>query len=210
MPVLFISNRLSHFCLSKIRLARSQASTVKEEKNVLNLYLSKVASGDKSYLSKLVTRLADRLLFIPILKKSTDKKSGSAMKVNVYRHQQSDKEVIPVFTSEKNMQKWSVSISASFDQISVLGADLCTALGEQSYISIDEGTDHSVVFDPEIIIKIASMPAQEAETTDTKTIYLSPQQIVQAATEGDGTPAATPETGGDQTPAAVSRLQDWD
>ncbi len=184
---------------------------MKEEKNLLNLYLAKVAAGDKSYLAKLVKRLADRLLFIPVLKKSGQaSKGGSSMKVNVYRHQQSNQEVIPVFTSERNMQKWSISISATFDQISVLGADLCTALGESNYISIDEGSDHAVVFDPQVIIQIASMPAQEAESVDTKTIYLTPQQIVQAATEIEPTPAAVPLAEEDNTPAAASRLQDWD
>jgi hypothetical protein len=185
---------------------------VKEEKNLLHLYLSKVAAGDKSYLAKLVRRLADRLLYIPVLKKSSQaSQAGSSMKVNVFRHQQSDQEVIPVFTSEKNMQKWSISVSATYDQISVLGADLCAALGENSYISIDEGSAHSLVFDPEVIIQIASTPAHEAESSTTKTIYLSPQQIVQAAAEREVTYAAVPEeVGEDNTPAAVSRIKDWD
>ena len=67
------------------------------------------------------------------------------------------------------------------------------------------------LFDPQVIIQIASTPAHDAESTTTKTIYLSPEQIVKAAADREVTHAAVPEeVGEDKTPAAVSRIQDWD
>lgn len=135
---------------------------MKEEKNMLNLYLSKLAQGDRSCVSKLTKRLADRLLFLPVLTKSSDRRSGGpTMTLNVYRHAKDDKEVIPVFTSEKIFKSWRLNVSVEIEQVPLLGADLCAALGHDNWISIDEGSEHAVVVDPDVVLKIASEPASD-------------------------------------------------
>ena len=183
---------------------------MKEEKSILNLYLAKVAAGDLSCLAKLVRRLADRLLFIPVRSTSSDGGGSSGkMKINVYTYQSGEREVVPVFTTEKNLKSWCQSVSGELSNVSLLGADLCAALGSESTISVDEGSDHAVVFEPDVIVQIAATPTWETEEkVHEAPILLTPEQII-APAQAHST--ATAEDHSTQTvQSSSSKIQDWD
>ncbi len=177
---------------------------MKEEKNILHLYLTKFAAGDLSCLPKLVRRLADRVLFIPILNRGPAENTPG-VSIKVFKHTEESREVVPVFTSEHRFETWRGESGASVDKLSVLGADLCIALGGKSWISIDEGSEHEALFNPEVTRTIAETPLPESEPSDTQPIYLSPQQIVEVAAE-EQTPIISEES----VTATVTKLQDWD
>ncbi len=135
---------------------------VKEGRTTLNLYLLKVARGDTSCMDKLVRRLADRILCLPVL---SDPSSSVATntKLNVYRYSHFGKEIIPVFTSEAIFENWRSQVSVGVEQVQLLGGDVCAAIGSGSWLSVDEGTEHAAMLDPFVVEKIAAEPIFDGE-----------------------------------------------
>jgi hypothetical protein len=136
------------------------------ERNVLILYLKKLAEGDKSYISKVCQRLADKLIFAPANQVSKDQQ----LIFQVATFQDEYKSYVNIFTSEKLLKEWSKVKMYESATISVLGADFCSALDVNTWIKIDEGSPHEVMIDPEIIDEIACAPFDEQAFVNEETV----------------------------------------
>ena len=127
------------------------------EKNVLNLYLKKIALGDPSYNQRVCHRLANRLIFAPAIQLKKD----HSVIYEVEKFNEEGKEYVPVFTTEKYFKEWCETNNLKKDVVSVLGADFCAALNVNTWIKIDSGAPHQVMLSPEIIDEIACAPIDE-------------------------------------------------
>lgn len=127
------------------------------ERTVLNLYLSKVAEGDQSYLGKLCDRLADRLMCVPIFPMPAKKGSGR-MTIQVFRATDEGREIYPIFTSERNLKNWATETGQAVEFISLLGADFCTAVGSDGWVAVDPGCAHAVLLSPANVHRISACP----------------------------------------------------
>lgn len=160
-----------------------------EDKTLLGLYLSKVAAGDKSFVEKLCRRLADRLVFIPIVSSGNGQKGRArTMTLNVYRTEEPEREIFFIFTSERKLKAWSDKVGTKFDQVSLLGADFCTAMHAESWLRVDEGSENTVLLDPEVVSQIATTPTQEEQQRAEDDNLPLPQKAPATATpvvEGD-------------------------
>ena len=138
--------------------------TVKS-RSVLSLYLEKIAAGDKSCVDKLCKRLADRLLYVPITKPavSAEMKGGSDFKIEVVCLKDKNDSLVPVFTNESLLKTWCKEQDRSVSSISLLGADLCTALEKDASLWIDPSTDHAVRLEPEIVKQISEVELDESD-----------------------------------------------
>lgn len=155
------------------------------QKSLLNIYLQKVAQGDQSALENLCKRLAERLLIVPTVKGRSGEKGDLEVKVSVVRLQEAHRTVVPVFTSERTFSDWCVSEKQQCDSISLLGADMCMALGVSSWIVIDPGAAHSAELQPFVVEKIG-----KANTHDSDVLRFSAHKKgVEAPYEGGSEPA---------------------
>lgn len=123
-------------------------------KSVINFYLEKVSQGDRSFMEALCVQLAERLVYVPVLDVTADA-SGVSTTVDVVQFREGERHIIPAFTSEKRFQEWKSKAAHQGGSISLLGADLCAALGSGSWVSIDPGNPASVELPPAVVEKIA-------------------------------------------------------
>lgn len=130
-------------------------------KSIFNLYLQKAASGDHSALAKLIERLADRLILVPTAAPADSE--GEVSKVKVLRIIESDRFMIPVFSSVQILKDWCEKNAHSVEFISILGADFCAALEEGEWLSVDPGSTTQLELDPERVKEIASSEVKDAE-----------------------------------------------
>ena len=129
---------------------------VKRPKSELALFLQKVADGDQGYLDKLLTRLSDRLLHVPLAASDATPygASGSTVKLNVACKTEAHRRLIPVFTSEELLQDWCKVNGYSGQCISILGADLCATLSG-AWIMVNPASETAVELQPFLVEKIA-------------------------------------------------------
>ena len=121
------------------------------QKSLLNVYLERMSRGDVSCADKLCNRLAERLVHIPVTQEA---KHGQGTTVSVVRFKEGDKSVVPMFTSEKNFEKWCAEHDHQGESISLLGADFCRALDPQIWVLVDPDSDTPVEFPPVLVNKI--------------------------------------------------------
>jgi hypothetical protein len=165
------------------------------EKNVLNLYLKKLASGDMSYADRVCSRLSNRLLFVPAkLASKRDRVTYSAATIQT----SSGRTAVPIFTTEKLYRTWAGSGGAGRDYLTILGSDLCTALDVHMPAIIDPGTDHEVVLEPELVDDIAVAPLDDELITGTNA------EASPTVTGGSIRKATPPEQRESTTPDAPS------
>lgn len=112
-------------------------------------------------MAKLIERLADRLILVPTAEPSESE--GDVSKVKVLRIVESDRFVIPVFSSMPMLKDWCEKNSQRVEFISVLGADFCAALEENQWLSIDPGSTTNLELNPDHVREIASAEVKEVD-----------------------------------------------
>jgi predicted RND superfamily exporter protein len=124
-------------------------------KSLLGLYLDKVARGEVAYLDRLASQLAERLVYIPVVTR-TDSKNGHAgsIKVKALCLNEDQRSLIPIFTQERMLHAWCTERGASVKSITLLCADFCGALVNDSWIWVNPGTESAVALDPSMVEKI--------------------------------------------------------
>ncbi len=122
------------------------------QKTLLEVYISRVANGDLSYMDRLCAQLTDRLCYLPVL--TVERDSGTE-RVEVLRFEQGGIPFVPLFTSEKKLNSWLSKHPECSDSIEVLGGDLCAVLGADSGVLIDPEAEVTAMLPPEAVAKIA-------------------------------------------------------
>lgn len=130
------------------------------ERNVLNLFLQKVSQGDASYLDRLCKRLADRLIYVPLIEENSGG-SKTSTTLKVFHLEKNGCTVVPAFSSERKFQAWRKNQKDNFSCEALLGADLCLALGNSAGLLVDPSSDYEVLLEPESVVSIAETPVQE-------------------------------------------------
>lgn len=125
-------------------------------KSLLNMYMQKVAEGDRSYVDRLCKQLSDRLIFAPVVSAppaAAGAKSKSTF--SVLRISEASRSLVPIFTSEKRFKEWGEKRGHGGGSISLLGGDFCAALGADTWVTIDPGFDESLELEPTLVVKIS-------------------------------------------------------
>lgn len=155
-------------------------------KSLFNLYLQKVAEGDPNYLEKLLARLSDRLIYIPVSKKSSISSSGSGtnISISVLCLKEAHRSLVPAFTSEKVLTKWCAEKGYSGESIALLGADLCAALKNNSWLVINPGSDNPVELQPFMVQKLCKIESESFVVTRDEVIGGSAEPLVESGPHG--------------------------
>ena len=119
------------------------------DNTILNLYLKRVANGDKSYLERLCRTIGDRLVYLPVEHQIEQQTHPGTVKVRVpcVRHLLRSSSV-PVFTSREHLVHWAQHNGHRNGAVSVLLADLCEAMDRGSNLHINPETEFSVELEP--------------------------------------------------------------
>lgn len=110
------------------------------ENNILQLYLKRVANGDRSYLERLCRIIADTIVYVPV-QKSSSSTEQAVLKVKVPRL---PKKAVPVFTSPEHFASWSKKNGSSNELLSVVLGHLCLALEDSAGVHINPQSEESV------------------------------------------------------------------
>ena len=121
-------------------------------KSLLTLYLQRVKGGDEAYLDKLLSQLAERLLYVPT--ESDPSESGEGVSVKIIRTIEAHRTLVPVFTSETLLKTWTTENNLPSYSISLLGADLASALRADSWFVINPSSDTAVELQPFMVERL--------------------------------------------------------
>ena len=125
-------------------------------KSLLNLYLEKVAKGESTYLDRLISQLAERLVYIPVITRTETRTNGAAnIKVEALCIKEEQRSLVPVFTQEKMLREWCASHNSPVHSTALICADFCGALAADSWIWVNPGAENSVRLEPALVEKIA-------------------------------------------------------
>ena len=131
-------------------------------KSLLNLYMQKVAEGDRSYVDRLCKQLSDRLVFAPVVSSPASAPGAKAKSTfSVLRISEGSRSLVPIFTSEKRFKEWGEKKGHGGGSISLLGGDFCAALGAETWLSIDPGFDEKLEIEPAWVVKISESGLSE-------------------------------------------------
>jgi len=147
-------------------------------KSLLYLYIQKVAAGDTSYTDRLVHRLAERLLYVPVTTSGRPEArvSGGSVKVEVVLLKETERSLVPAFTEERLLRNWCSRNGYSGESITLLGADLCAAIAAETWLWVNPGDGYAIELQPVLVEKI-----RQTEI-DTSRV----DEIEEAAASGDG------------------------
>jgi hypothetical protein len=143
------------------------------QKTVLHLLLKKISQGDSSAKTKIVPKLAERLVIVPSVKM---KNIGTETKVSVITIKESDRSLIPIFTSMPLLKSWLEKNEIEGEGLSINCADICLALGGNRWIMIDPGTDYWCEIEPEYVQKIADFQVEEDDFFDEEPSFVEPKK----------------------------------
>lgn len=129
------------------------------QRSLLELYMSKVAGGELSFLERLCLQLMDRLVFIPVLDMHRE---GTTASVDAVRITINNTLYVPTFTSERRFAEWRTTQEEECQSISLLGGDLCAALERGIGVVVDPGAQNSVRLQPDTVAEIAEYVLSEA------------------------------------------------
>jgi hypothetical protein len=165
-------------------------------KSPIEIFISKVASGEHSYMERLCAQLADRLVYVPLA--APVRNQGSKTTITAFTMHQGNRSVVPVFTSESKFKNWCFEEGHNDASFSVLGADLCAVLDSTSWIVLDPLDSVSVELNPEAVAMVAA--SVQALPTPATSQNSEPQASVIPAT---ATPSAVERAGASAIPAAA-------
>lgn len=173
-------------------------------KSLLNLCLQKVAEGDETFFDRLCQQLADRLVFAPIVSAGEAGSEGQ-LTFSIVRMQEGHRLVVPLFTSEELYKAWEKATAHKGGSISLLGADFCAAVDEQTWLRIDPGSTCCVELQPVLVKKVASVGVEEPEVPQrleppASITELSEEAVVES-------PASTPSAAKQAQPQSSKLLR---
>lgn len=131
--------------------------------NPLHFFLKRVADGDRSAISKLTNKLADKLVYVPTAAPGLGTRARIE-KVQVLKIPKNGAACVPIFTSSRLFQDWAKKDDHQGDSISLLCADLAIALRNEdattSFI-VDYGSEHEATLDYAVIKAISESAPEE-------------------------------------------------
>ena len=133
------------------------------QKSLLNVYLERMSKGDVTCAEKLCNRLADRLVYVPVIEEN-GAVGNSATKVSVVKINGDNHQSVPMFTDEKALEAWTKENSHEGSWISLLGADFCRALAPDIWVLIDPASNAPVEFPPILVTKVWEEAYADIET----------------------------------------------
>lgn len=139
-------------------------------KSLLNLYLQRVSEGEEGYTDRLLSQLAERLVYVPVERN----KGGEAdtITVNAIRIKEAHRSVVPIFTSEIQLKDWSAAQGFLTPSISLFGADLVMALPEEAWVVVNPGSEAPVELQPSVLDKLRDIG--ESQSADDEPVELDP------------------------------------
>jgi hypothetical protein len=129
-------------------------------KNILHSLLKKYADGDVSVVDSVIPKLADRLVVLPTVTTSTNQENGQ-IKVSVVTLKESNRSVIPVFTTMALLKDWLAKMEINGEGLSMSGVDVALSLGTHRWLMVDPGTDYWCEFEPDIVRQIAEFEVED-------------------------------------------------
>jgi hypothetical protein len=131
-------------------------------RSALQSLLKKCSQGDSSALEQVVPKLADRLVVLPTVT-IQDQAIGSAtqVKVSIVTLKESDRSIIPIFTSMPLLKDWMSKMEIQGEGLSMSGIDVAVSLGAHRWMMVDPGTDYWCELEPSIVGKIAKFEPED-------------------------------------------------
>ena len=131
-------------------------------RSALQSLLKKCSQGDSSALEQVVPKLADRLVVLPTIT-IQDEAVGSAtqVKVSIVTLKESDRSIIPIFTSMPLLKDWMSKMEIQGEGLSMSGIDVALSLGTHRWMMVDPGTDYWCELDPSTVGKIAKFEPED-------------------------------------------------
>lgn len=126
------------------------------KRSVLDLYLTKVSQGDKNYLAKLSVRLADRLLFVPLLATQVEGNEMGQGAIPFFHIKGEGVRLVPVFTDQLGLKEWCKIKALELPYVSLLGYELCLALTRDIGLVINPTSFNTVTLSSDAIDMIAT------------------------------------------------------
>ncbi len=142
---------------------------------VVEQYLDRVAQGETSLRSVLLSHLADTVVYLPaiILENVGDKRGTSKIKVVTFTSR--GNKIVPAFTSEDYFFEWS---GERYQIFSAVGGDLALALPKDVWLVLNPGLMHSLEISPQEIVALseqepAALSTQSVQslTSDNESAY---------------------------------------
>ncbi len=127
-------------------------------KNFLDIFIEKLSAGDTSYEDKLIGRAAERLMHVPMVETQGE---GGATKIKIYCERLGNKKIVSVFTTEKGLQTWAKTQKEEIEPFSLLGGDLCDALGGDTWIHLYNVDGVMVELTPEFAARVSAWGSEE-------------------------------------------------
>ena len=124
------------------------------QKNLLHLFLKRVSENDPEATRQVPQKLAERLMYVPVLAPAQSSGNGSVIiKLQARKVKKPNaEETFLCFSNQRFFKEWASSNAhGQQDVVSILLGDFCTAVlesEENSYLTVDMGVDHSVTFAP--------------------------------------------------------------
>jgi hypothetical protein len=122
----------------------------------LEVYLEKLASGDRELAPIICKKLAQQLVYVPV-------RAGGKAKVGtklVFQVVKLPEGSVPVFTTEAQYRAWAQANPDVADVFTVLGGDLCATVGERATVILDLGSNHSSILDYALMQLVANGAAE--------------------------------------------------
>lgn len=115
------------------------------QKNLLHMFLKRVADGDPEAVRQVPQKLSERLMYVPIA--HTPPAMGSSdVKITVKKSDDS----FVCFSNQRFFKEWAEKVQHETNNvISILLGDFCAAVlssNDTSPVQVDSGVDHSVKF----------------------------------------------------------------
>lgn len=123
------------------------------QKSALQVMLKRISEGDMALVPKLCSKLADRLVYIPVLEVKNE--GTNRTKVSVIRIREGSRALVPIFTAQPILKSWLSLNGIKGDGMSLLCADVCTAVEKGTWMMVDAGTDYWIELEPSNVQKIA-------------------------------------------------------
>ncbi len=128
------------------------------------MLMKKIAAGDRSAVTSLCIHLADRLMFVPTI--STHSDVTGTTRVIIVRINEAEGVLVPAFTTDKAFAHWKATTGHSGESLQLLGADLCTAIGEGIGLLVDPGSEISIKLSPEDVASIANTQIEDIKNNN--------------------------------------------
>ena len=142
------------------------------------------SSGDNAALDKLCRQLADRTVFVPTKEPTEGVITRAPTPIQVLRIvDNKGRSLVPVFLQQSSLTEWCQHEGLSENFISLLGADICVALDEKSWIILEPTTENELKLEPKIVDLISKVGQEQDESETSSESRIVQQPVIKAASE---------------------------